>query len=351
MATHDTTAAAAPTSPATAADEASGASQALPAPPVSWREVVQTVAIVLALLLAGEALFRAVVPRLSKNSRTLALAPERAARIAAANDATSILILGNSVSGDGIDADALAVGLRDAGHAVLVEHQPADSSAAVDWFYQLQNQYAAADAMPDVLLLPIGNPLPLTRVNPKTEDLLFSFLRVADLPEYLRASETRAFDAQLGVVAGKGVALYAFRGRFQKRALGTLVPGWVALRQAMMEPRSVSADASDAEPPAAPAQTSVWAERIDGLADASGTRVVVVAMPTEPLDGRVPVDASRVVSSLGWDALEPARGVAFTEEDRPDGLHLTPEAASRFTGLLIEAMVPVLGQRAVAEEE
>ena len=66
-------------------------------------DILRTALVLVTLLGAAELGFRAVVDELSKNSRTLSLHGERAARIAAAPGET-MLILGNSVSGDGIVA-------------------------------------------------------------------------------------------------------------------------------------------------------------------------------------------------------------------------------------------------------
>lgn len=307
----------------------------LPSTATVRADALRVIGLVLLVLVGAEFAFRAVVPRLSVNSRTLALHAERAERIAAA-DTTTVLILGNSVSGDGIDAELLQAELSAGGASAHVEHQPADSSAMVDWYYQLTNQFVAAGATPDVVVLPVGNPFPLTRVNPQTEDLLFSFLQLGDLPEYIELAEVRGFDAQAGVWAGKLSSLYAFRGRLQKRVLSELSDGFPALRGAML----------DAHAPGEPVVTDVWADAFAELADANDIDVVIVGMPTAPLGGRVPDSAREVAARHGWILIDtPTFEVSATEI--PDGLHLEPEAAARFT----RHLAPLLADRLPAERD
>ncbi|MFT4705799.1 MAG: hypothetical protein ACI81R_003511, partial [Bradymonadia bacterium] len=255
------------------------------------KEVLAILAMILVVITAAELGFRALVPHLSKNSRTLALAPERALRIAEAPpETTTVLILGNSVSDDGIIPDQLQTQLSGDGFDVLVEHQPADTSAMVDWSYQLENHFLATGASPDLLVLPVGNPYPLTRINPQTEDLLFSFLRFSDLPEYVRLAEIEGFEERMTTYLGKLSSLYAFRGRLQKRALSTAFSGFPDLRLVMRA----------AQAPREAAVTPVWAERLQRLSDENGVTVIVVAMPTEPLDARLTHDDHVLCSRLGW---------------------------------------------------
>jgi hypothetical protein len=283
-------------------------------------DIIRTLLLVLGLLAVTELGFRAVVPALSKNSRTLAAHAERAERIAQASE-PSILILGNSVSGDGIDAEMLATAWAAQGFVAQIEHQPADSSAMVDWFYQLKNQFVAVNAVPDVVVIPVGNPYPLTRINPQTEDLLYSFLTWDDLPAYLARAEVVDFESRAAVYAGKLSALYAFRGRLQKRVLSTLLPGFPTLRGAML----------DARAPAEARVTPVWAEALAALAAEHGIQVIIVAMPTAPLEARLPDATREVCARLGWTTVEAGQGFTLTPEELPDGLHLEPEAARRWT--------------------
>lgn len=288
--------------------------------PTLAADILRTALVLLALLGTAELAFRAVVDELSKNSRTLSVHSERAARIAAAPGET-MLILGNSVSGDGIVAERIAAAWASADRPILIEHQPADSSATVDWYYQLKNQFIAVGAVPDVVVLPVGNPYPLTRINPQTEDLLYSFLTWQDLPSYLDLAEVRGFDAQAAVVAGKVSSLYAFRGRLQKRILSTLLPGFPSLRGAML----------DARAPAAPRVTETWSRAFATLTAAHDIDVIVVAMPTAPLAARLPDSARAVCSAHGWAVVEAGDGFALAPGELPDGLHLEPAAAVRWS--------------------
>lgn len=319
-----------------------------------WREAVVSAAVVAAIVGAVDLGFRAIVPSLSANSRTLAAAPARAEAIRGYADGPTVLVLGNSISGEGIAADRLQNALRAADVAALVVHQPADTTVARDWYYELTNQFFAHGAVPDFVVLPVGDAHPLTRVNERTEDLLFSFLRWHDLPQLFRISEqaahdraiasgrdptprTELFEDRAGVALAKGLTLYGFRGRLQKRVLVTAVPRYEELRLAMRDANTSTATGEDAV-----SADPTWARLLAEAARAAGTRVIVVAMPTEPIEGQLPAEDRALADENGWTVLEPAATVTWTREDRPDGLHLTPEARDRLTDLLAPALVDAI---------
>lgn len=291
-----------------------------------------TLAFVVLALGAAELGFRSIVPSLSANSRVLAEAPDRAARIAA-SDATTVLVLGNSISGEGIDAGQLRELL---GAGVELEHQPADTTVVRDWYFEYRNQFVGRGAAPDWLVLPVGDAAPLRRVNARTEDLMFSFARWRDLDDLYRRADERGVEAAFGLVAAKASALYGFRGRLQKRVLVTIAPGYEGLREAMRA-RGSTFDGEDVV-----SQDEAWARLLAAEAAAAGTRVVVVAMPTNVIEGVLPARDRALAEELGWTVLEPAAGVEWAEGDRPDGLHLEAPARARFTAMLAPALSAVL---------
>lgn len=303
-------------------------------------EIWVSTLVVLGMLVCAELAFRSVLPRLSANSRTLAAAPERAAalRDASARGEQTVLILGNSISGDGIDAQRLAEELAAADSPAHVAHQPADTTVARDWFFEFQNHFVDRGAAPDVLVLPVGDTAPLRRVNARTEDLLFSFVRWSDVPLLISSDEDADFEDASGIVFAKLSTLYGFRGRFQKRVLVAAVPRYEQLREAM---RGAGATLSgEDEVSTDPA----WAERLADAAANAGTEVVVVVMPTEPLAGGMPPEDAQLAEGVGWTVIAPGAGATWAPSDRPDGLHLIPAAAERFTDLLAADLASILAE-------
>ena len=308
-------------------------------------DIVVTLALLVMVVVAAELAFRSVLPNLSANSRTLAVAPERAASIAEANAAgeTTVLVLGNSISGEGIDPVLLADRMAEAGTPTRLEHQPADTTVVRDWYYELKNLFVEEGAVPDVLVLPVGDAAPLTRVNARTEDLMFSFLDWSDLPDFMRRSGVDGFEDACSVVLGKLSALSGFRGRFQKRVLVALAGRYEELRLAMRD----AGEATSGEDEVFAERQ--WAELMDDLAEENGMDVVVVAMPTNVIEGRLPADARAFAGELGWGVLEPGADAEWTPEDRPDGLHLEPDARRRFTELLAPALADHVAASAAGE--
>lgn len=294
------------------------------------RDVIVTLVWIAVVLLVAEFAFRAVVPQLSANSRSIAASQTRAAEMAA-YDGPTVLILGNSISGEGIDPALLNEALQAAGSPARIWHQPADTTAMRDWTFELQNLFVARGAIPDVLVLPVGFERPLVRVNARTEDLYQSFLGKGDLSVLFELDAVEGLEERSGARLSRLSALYGFRGRVQKRILVALVPGyedmWGAIRR--------SAEQEDTEL----VTNDAWAERMHDMTQELGIDVIVVAMPSVALEGRLPPGDRELAERFGWTVLEPAADVAFDETERPDGFHLTEPARERFTTLLAPSLV------------
>jgi hypothetical protein len=215
-----------------------------------------------------------------------------------------------------------------------------------DWYYELRNQFYMEESAPDWVILPVGDAHPLTRVNQRTEDLMYSFLTWSDLPAFFERSEAAEarllvdegaeveprrgdrMEERLAMILGKAIAIYGFRGRVQKRVLVTVAPRYEELRAAMRT-AGVSTEGTH--------DVSVdprWARLFAELTASNSTRVLVVAMPTEPLESSLPPDDAAIAEEHGWRVVSPGHGHGWTSADRPDGLHLSPEASTRFTALL-----------------
>lgn len=298
------------------------------------RDVIVTLVWIAVVVLVAELAFRAVVPQLSANSRSIAASAGRAAEMAA-YDGPTVLILGNSISGEGIDPDLLNEALQDAGSPARIWHQPADTTAMRDWTFELQNLFVARGATPDVLVLPVGFERPLVRVNARTEDLYQSFLGPGDLRVLFELDGVDGLEDRTGARLSRISALYGFRGRVQKRILVALVPGyedmWGAIRRA-------------AEQEAELVTNDAWVERMHDMTQELGIDVIVVAMPSVALEGRLPAGDRALADRFGWTVLEPAADVTFDDTERPDGFHLTEPARERFTTLLAPSLVARLAE-------
>lgn len=311
--------------------------------PVRVADALAGLLAVLLGLVVLDLAFRTRVPTLSLNSRTLAGHAERAARIREAGEVPTVLVLGNSSSRTAVDAGRLSQALARLGTPAVVEHQPSDSSNARDWYYQLKNMFVARGAVPDWVVLPDGTASPLTRVEAGTEDLLFTMLAWGDLPEYFALSGIRGFEERAAVVFSKASALYCFRGRVQKRVLGTLVPGYAEVREAL-----AGEVAREGEGEGAPGTDPTWIRRLATLAGAHGVGVAVVPLPTSALGGRLPEPERVLAASLGLEIWELAPDGPWPEDEVPDGLHLGEEARARFTDLLAGPLHEALARGARA---
>ena len=217
----------------------------------------------------------------------------------------------------------------------LIEHQPADSSIMREWHYQLKNLFVAAGAVPDMLVLPVGDGHPFLRTQPPIEDLLHTFLQPGDLPSFIHYSEIDDFETMASIVFRHVSALSCFRGRMQKRLFVSFVPSYEQLQTAMV----------GSGPTGEPRRTAQWFELLSELTRDHGIDVIVIALPTQDLDGRLPERDRALARQVGWTVLEPGGNVAWSDKDRPDGLHLTGAAQSRFTRLLALSLAELLSER------
>jgi hypothetical protein len=223
-----------------------------------------------------------------------------------------------------------------------------------DWYYELKNHFYLEQAAPTWVVLPVGDTHPLTRVNQRTEDLMFSFVSWSDLPTFFDRSEAAA-DAQreamemprdlrrgerleerLGVILGKASALYGFRGRVQKRIMVTIAPRYDELRYEMRSAGVATDGTHDVS------TDPLWTELVAEITVSNSTSVLVIAMPSEPLESALSGEDLAIIEQYGWHVIAPGLGDAWSDEDRPDGLHLSHEAADRFTALLAPELDAVI---------
>jgi hypothetical protein len=296
-------------------------------------EILKTLLVLLAL--PAELVLRAGINELSRNSSIIGAHPERAQRIAAEQSRPSILILGNSMSGHAIDAQLLAEELRRRGADVLVEHQPADSTAMRDWYLELKNMFVAAGAVPDWLILPVGDARELTRINPRTEDLAHFFLANDDIASLFELDGMHRFEDRAAVHLARLSTLYCYRGRIQKRLLDAFVPGYAELRQ-VMNTSGPPADESDGR------LSTAWADLMRDLTQQHDIRPIVVALPTQHLANGLLPSERELAERAGWHILEPGTNAVWTSDDVPDGLHLSEPARERFTRLLAPPLADLL---------
>ena len=298
-----------------------------------------TVSITAAALGVAEWSFRAFLPKLSRNTRILSEHKERAHRIRSFKNGPTMLILGNSTSGAAIDEKSLAKTLRQRGLSILIEHQPADSSGMREWFFQLKNMYIKQGAVPEWIMLAVGIAKPFTRQGEIIEDLYFSMLTYEDLPSFLYDATLKGFEERTDALFCFASALYGFRGTIQKRVLMYLTPSYENLRLAMRyrgPPIGLA--------PSIYTNTS-WFSKFRDLTLKHGIQVVVLALPTEDIAGRLAGNERNLSANEGWDVLEPSAGAYWTKEEIPDGMHLSDAARTRFTKLLAYEIANLLKQR------
>ena len=285
----------------------------------SFRNELRVVACVIVALLLTEAVMRLTERRLSTDIDLIRSGEEIGRRIGAAGGDRTVLILGNSLSRDGLDRRMLAAA---AGPGTRIEAYYPDGSSVSEWAYAYRKHFVHPGHHPDFLIIGAGrshlfdSDLPADRFGAY-------FCDNRDLLRYFRRHVSDLDDASSFILARLSVA-YASRGRVQPRVFTAIIPHYQATLRLLAT-----------KPAAAASRTRIPTHRNLGelLEDAvaAGTRVAVVCIPMpEPYD--VPEETLQVVRRSGARFID-ARSIAgIRRRHFPDDYHLNEEGAAILTG-------------------
>lgn len=296
----------------------------------------KVIACVAVVLLSVECGIRGLESRLSKDLIGIRLFPKIAATLSDPKHASDhrILFLGNSLTRDGVNVDAVTEELTsstqsDGKASVFVRKAAADGTGIVEWFYAFRNQFLEAGHAPDIVVLGFEGPggghiSDARKFDPSALGYLFSGLD--DIPEVMQHDLTN-FGQRGDYLLGLFSAAYANRGRVQQRVLDSIIPGY----RETSERINLGIDDHQPKPSTdAPEASFSRLERFVDLAEAHGVRVVLVAIPVpdayEIEPGLIDFAAMRNVPLID------ARHVDGIDDSMfPDGLHMNATAAKRFS--------------------
>lgn len=300
------------------------------------------VVLCLLLMLAGlEVVARLFEQRLSKDVQHIRSLPAVAAKLQAAPDSSlKVLILGNSLSRDGLNPKVLKEGLQKlTGREVELAAMYPDGSSVSQWFYGYRRYFSQAGAKPDLVFIGTARQH-LLDARSEADRLAAFYTSYADMPLLLKRQHGDVEAISKALLARASV-LFAHRGRVQPLVFYNLVPGYTETTQNLSVHRGETA-IHEAEPsvsvPATPANEPCWhfQELIKTLQADGATPVVVTIPMTQPYqlpDSLVQsASAAKVrVESLG-------SGLSWSADRFPDGYHLAPDAGEEFTRMLVESL-------------
>lgn len=292
------------------------------------RRVFILVGIALATFLVFEFACRVILPR------AIAIEAGRERDYAAASGLKSnitqpsVLLLGNSLLGAGVDMEALRA---EFGSRAKIERVMVEDTLFFDWLYGMRRLFSVG-SRPDLVALVIG-PEQIVADRVRGEYTAYRLMRTSDTLEIgsrLGLSNTATADLYLSSMS----AFLGMRNNIRRRVLLAMVPG---LRSLM--PRLNARTEQALVPAVATPKSAERLAEFKAMVEKAGSRLVLVVPPTGASTFPASVEIIREAARLANTALlVPIEGPDVDRRQFSDGFHLTPEGASRFTRLLAEGL-------------
>lgn len=304
----------------------------------SFRGELKVLGLAALVLLGAELGVRALEPRLSLDVQHVNAIPGIVAELSA-QPGRHLLLLGNSMTREGIEVETLASvwkqqGVRAADLAVARVYP--DSTQLLDWHYLYRRHLAGEAARPDLLV--VGFSQRGLHDVPADADQIGRIARNAttlrDAPE-LFTHDLRTVSQRAEYLLADTSVGFAIRERLRLRLLDLFIPHF----------RGTQRTLNDVQPQGAflPPDTADLSygtlHRFLDLVDTGAVEVVFVAMPLrEPyaLDPRLAPTLERAGAQL----LDLRSVPGLTPAAFHDPLHLAPQGAAIYSRALAHALLP-----------
>ncbi|MEZ5942850.1 MAG: hypothetical protein R3C18_15770 [Planctomycetaceae bacterium] len=273
--------------------------------------------------------FGQIAQQLQSQDEAASLAAERQ-NASTVQSASQILFLGNSMTRYGLDQESferecsLTTGITP---EVIALHP--DNSRISEWYYLYRNFVAEQNRSPDILVVGFAMNQ-LCDAPSKTPDRIARYYGVGiDDLDTLSNEDLSNVEGWSDFVCSRYSATYATRQRVERRILSAIIPSYKEssnLINNQSAPKELQGD-----------NVELTYRRLQDFLDMAsegGTQVVLVALPTQ--EG-YDLDSGLVDVCRGKVTLIDARTIPGVSPDMiPDGLHLTPEGATRYSTFLAD---------------
>jgi hypothetical protein len=290
------------------------------------RELPVWLAVVLAVA-ALELVFRAVGARVSDNLARTERIPRQAAALANSGGRPRMLVLGNSLTLEGIDAGRFKQELEaSAGRPIAVETIALYGAETSEWYWIVDQQFADAEKMPDVIVVNLDDDFArdIAAVRARRLALYFPIFSTPFVP----AVDLPGFETQAEFTLAKCSQAYSRAKTLGSVALGKVIPNyeagkeWVDVQQGAMRRKQTSG-----EPPP---PTYERLRRLVELAERHNTRVALVFFPHR--EGyEIPPEVLRIIDESTATLVDARQVSGLTAEHFADNRHLSKRGATVFT--------------------
>jgi hypothetical protein len=287
-------------------------------------------ALVLFLLLL-EVGMRVIEPRLSSNIAHLRAQPETASEMRA-HPGRKILLMGNSLTRNAVDAELLASAYPQKDSA-RVFTLLGDATSAIHWDYGFRRFYLHTSSMPDELFIGTG-PAHLRDAHGDASRLGAYFVADRDIPQIL-ANDLPRWDEKCEFFLARLSTLHAARGRIKQHVFGRLIPHYFDIEQWINTCREGALLRSGKAMADKPSFHHL--QRLLLACRQAGVKASFFSVPL-PAPYEVPAEAIRLITEAGGRWLPLADSPGLTAKNFPDSYHLDPAGANILTHGLIKAL-------------
>lgn len=300
-------------------------------------KVLLVLVLALVVLEGGARMFER---KLSKDVSHIRSLPEVAAELKAAPaDQLKVLILGNSLSRDGLDKALLKAGLEKlTGRSVHLAAMHPDASNIAQWFYGYRRYFAQTGAHPDLVILGTARPHLLDgRSEPDRQAAFYTSFK--DMPLLLKEQHGDVEAISKALVA-RASMLFAHRGRVEPLVFYNGIPGYTETTQILSIHRDSATPAVEGEAASARHEAAPTCHLFESLLktfQAGKTRVMVVAIPMTATY-ELPDCVVKAVQQAQMSIVDTGASLQYPPERFPDGYHLDKQGAADFTTSLLKAL-------------
>jgi hypothetical protein len=276
-----------------------------------------------AFLLCLEAGMRVVQPRLSANVAHLLDQPANARKI---------LLMGNSLTRNAVNPDALAASYPPGSNA-RVFTLLGDATSAIHWDCGFRRFFLHASCTPDELIIGTG-PAHLWDRPGDASRLGAYFVANEDILQIMANDLTR-WDEKCEFFLARFSMLQAARGRMKQHVFGHLIPHYFDVEQWINTRRdgaTLRSGKATAEKP-----SFRHLQQLVQECRRAGVKAAFFSVPL-PAPYEVPADAIRLITEAGGRWLPLADSPGITAKNFPDGYHLDSAGAAILTQHLTRAL-------------
>ncbi|MFT5410212.1 MAG: hypothetical protein ACI9NC_002939, partial [Verrucomicrobiales bacterium] len=241
----------------------------------------------------------------------------------------SLLLLGNSLTRDGIAAEPLA---SSAGEGLTVESYYPDGSSVNEWVFAYRRYFSEPGNQPDFLIIGAGRSHLFDSQIPPDRFGAY-FCSRGDIPRYFKHN-VKNLDHAAGFFLARYSAAYTNRKRIQPRIFTALIPHYQEVA-AQLQTRGRTAG----EKPENELEHRNLAELLK-VAKAAGTHVAVVAIPM-PKSYPLPQPTVQTIADGGAVLIDARNLPGIDASDFPDNYHLGSVGAKMLTEHVIKKLQPL----------